>query len=294
MRRKKMIFSIWEVLFAGVLCLVFLIALTGTQYNIAWYKVGFVTVIWLLCLTLLFVMLKKAESWLERYGKILFPLFCGIWAAALYAFSCFARNQPASDFAMVYEGALNYARGTEVYWPYFALWKNNYPLLLLLTSLIRLSDLLGFADPFYLILCLSVAMVIWSGICVFRLVGYAGKSTACQWMGILLFAGFLPCWGGTQNFYTDTMSLCFGIWACLLCQKAFEKAGGYGLAAGVVWGMGCSIKATVAISMAAVFLIVMTAMQWKQWLRLLLPVGAGFLLILGGVLYCGISHPALN
>ena len=42
-----------------------MIALTGTQYNIAWYKVGFVTVIWLLCLTLLFVMLKKAESWLE-------------------------------------------------------------------------------------------------------------------------------------------------------------------------------------------------------------------------------------
>lgn len=295
MKRQRIVFSMFEALFVGTLSLILIIALTGTQHHIAWYKVGLVTVVWILYLAMLCFGLKKMERWLEQYGKFLLPLFCGAWAMLLYLFSCFARNQPAPDFAMVYEGALNYARGAEVYWPYFALWKNNYPLLLLLTMLIRISDLLGFTDPFYLILVFSVAMVVWSGICVFRLVGYAGKSTGWQWTGLLLFAGFLPCWGGTQNFYTDAMSLCFGIWACLLCRKAMTKGIGYGLMAGVIWGTGYAIKATVAISMAAVFLILLIVLHWKQWFRLLLPAGAGFLLILGGgVMHCGGNRPAVN
>ncbi|MCM1536428.1 MAG: glycosyltransferase family 39 protein [Clostridium sp.] len=96
--------------------------------------------------------------------------------------------------------------------------------------------------------------------------------------------GFIPCWGGAQFFYTDAMSICFGVWACLLAKRAAEKRKNrYYWYAGLVWGIGFAIKATVAISMLAVLLTAIAASHWKEWKKLVLLVSAGFLIIYAGV-----------
>lgn len=37
----------------------------------------------------------------------------------------------------------------------------------------------------------------------------------------------MTVWGGVQYFYTDVMSICFGVWACLLAIKAAKGIGRY-------------------------------------------------------------------
>lgn len=283
MKKQNMVYGVFEAIFFIVLCLIIVISLTGTQYHIAWYKEAFVTAVWLACMAALFFVLKKLEKWLERHEKILLPAFCILWGAALYAFSCFVRNHPSQDYQIVYGAAVNYAEGLDVAWWYFAIWKNNYFLFLILGSLAKLSNLLGLQDPFYLLLFVSAAMAVWSGICVCRLIAGAGKSIVHRWIGLLLFVGFIPCWGGTQNFYTDAMSICFSVWACLLAEKALKGTSRYSFYAGIVWGIGYAVKATAAISMLAVFIVWMAALKWKEWARLALLAFTGFLVVSLGV-----------
>lgn len=283
MKRRNVIYGVFEVGFFVVLCLIIIISLTGTQYHIAWYKEAFVTAVWLVCLTVLFFLLKRLEKWLGKYEKIVLPIFCVLWGIALYVFSCFSRNGTSQDYQIVYGAVMNYIKGTEVAWWYFAIWKNNYFLFLILSSLAKLSSLLGFQDPFYFILLFSVIMAVWGGICIYRLLEECSQSIVLRWAGLFLFVGFIPCWGGTQYFYTDAMSICFGVWACLLTKKAFQGAGRYYWYAGVVWGIGYAVKATVAISMLAVLAITLVALQWKEWKKLILLVLGGFLIVLGGV-----------
>lgn len=137
-------------------------------------------------------------------------------------------------------------------------------------------------DPFYLILLFGVLSVVGSGICIYLLLGWMfgrGKngSLCVQWMGVFLFVGFIPCWGGTFNFYMDAASLCFGIFAItaaraamfgmeLYSEKVREKpdgenncvkgktgSWGYRVLAGALWAMGFLLKATIAISLIAFF-----------------------------------------
>ncbi|MCM1536426.1 MAG: glycosyltransferase family 39 protein [Clostridium sp.] len=285
MKKQNILYGIFEAFFLTALCLIVVISLMEVQYHIAWYKEAFVMAVWLVCLAVMGFVLKKLEKWMEKHEKILFPAFCFLWGILLYAFSCFIRNTPSQDYDAVYTAAANYAAGEEVEWWYFATWKNNYFLFLILGNFMKFGNLLGLRDPFYLILLFSAGMAVWGGICIYLLLADTNQSVMLRWTGLLLFVGFIPLWGGTQNFYTDTMSICFGIWACLLVERALRKKGSgrnY-LYAGLLWGVGYAIKATTAISMLAVLLILLTAMKWKEWLRIFLAVVIGFLIVSGGV-----------
>ncbi|MCM1536427.1 MAG: hypothetical protein NC126_10945 [Clostridium sp.] len=158
MKKQNILYSIFEAGFLTVLCLIILISLTGTQYHIAWYKEGFVTAVWLVCLMVLFCALKKWEKLLEKHERVLLPAFCILWGMGLYAFSCLVRNVPSHDYHMVWNAVMDYIEGREVTWWYFAIWKNNYFLFIILSGLAKLSGLLGFQDPFYLILLFSVLL----------------------------------------------------------------------------------------------------------------------------------------
>lgn len=280
MKKQKILFRCFEVIFIIVVSLVFLAAVTGTKRNVVWYKELFVTVVMFGAMLFLFWLLTKAEPFLEKHEKKLFIGFVLIWSVALYTFCYLFHNEPAHDYATICQALENYINGQEVNWAYFAQFKNNFFLFALLLALTRAAQLIGLPDPFVLWLLVSTALVIWSGICVFRLVKLAGGRTAAGFFALLLFAGFVPLWGGTYNLYTDCISLCIGVWACYLLAVSRKKKHSwlFVLAAGAVWGIGFAVKATVAVCLVAVVLIAILTENWKKWLRLTALILAGFLI----------------
>jgi len=239
--------------------------MTGTQRNIPWYNMLIVSCAALLGISAVFRLLVKVEKFIIPHKKLILSVFCVIWGFALYLFSCTARNEPAHDYQIVYGAAENYAAGVDVDWAYFARWKNNQFLFLLLSVLMKISRMLWHGDPFYFILLFNVTAVIVTGICIYRLIWWQCGMIRYCWIGLLLFTGFIPCWGGTFNFYTDSVSIGFSIWGIYLAILAIRKKRGiffYGIVAGLLWAIGFLIKATVGISLIAFLLIALW--RWKH------------------------------
>ena len=255
-------FLIFFVLFVSVILVV---SLTGTQHNIVWYKETFVMLLWLAAIAVLFFSLKSWEAWLIRHERAVLYMVCVLWGISLYVFSCFVRNEPWTEYRSVWDSALGLASGGEVNWQYFAIWKNNFSLMLLLTGLIAVSNLLGMADPFYLILLVVVLLTLWAGMCIYKTLCLARQPVSVRFLGLFLFIAFVPCWGGTQYFYTDTMSLFFGIWSVYILFCLLKKGIKISrlIYAGAVGGIGFVLKATSAISLIAMFLAVVLALRPK-------------------------------
>lgn len=158
------------------------------------------------------------------------------------------------------------------------MFKNNFAVLLVDAALMKISFWLNMQDPIIIMLLFSVPMALWSGICIFRLLKKAGYSYAGSFMGLVLFAGFVPLWGGTFCLYTDCVSLSFGIWAYYMTDRASEASFKwvYYLLAGFLWGFGYAIKPTVCISLVAVSIVVFLTAHWKEWLKTLPIILIGF------------------
>ncbi len=280
MKKANRLFNCFEIIYIVVMSLVFLVSLTGTQRNIEWHKELFVTVVLFGGMMLLYVLLNKMEHWIERYEKRGLVIFLVLWSALLYSFCFVFHNEPAHDYMYICQEVQHYVSGDVVDWSYFALFKNNFFLFLILVALTRVSLFIGLADPFPIWLLASVALVVWAGICLYRIVRMTGHRVVSCFMTLLFFVGFVPLWGGTYNLYTDCLSLCVGIWACYLLKRAsvWKHSWLAILLAGFVWGIGAAIKATVVISLIAVFIVAFLTKEWKKSVRLLVFVMVGFLL----------------
>lgn len=280
MKRQKTLFKCFEIVFIIAISLVFLVSVTGTKRNVVWYKELFVTVVMFGAISLLYWILLKIEQFLEKKEKLLFIGFIVVWSIALYTFCYIFKNKPSHDYQTICNALENYLTGCEVDWSYFAQFKNNFFLFAVLLGLTEFAMLIGLPDPFVLWLLVSVAMVIWSGICIFRLTKLAGCRIATCFMSLLFFAGFLPLWGGTYNLYTDCISLCIGIWACYILATIPKRRHKWlaAMFAGVIWGMGYAIKATVAVSLVAVFIVMLLSEKWKSSFKVMAWIIAGFLL----------------
>lgn len=279
--KNRKLFLVFEAAFCGVWTALLMICLTGTQHNIVWYKETFVTIVIFFSLLGMIYCLKLAEPWLIKYERIILPVFFSLWAVFLYLVSCIARCDLTHDYLSVYDAAVNYASGMDMDWTYLARWGNNFPVFLVIAFIARCSRLLGMADPFYLLLLVNVAVVMWTGGCVYVLADKLQSKAWVRMAGLLLFAAFIPCWGGTHIFYSDSFSLCFGAWgACLMLDE--RKGLQAGFAAGAVWAVGYYMKATSAIAMIAVLLLLLLTEKWKQCGKQIGMVFAGFLIIVIG------------
>lgn len=114
------------------------------------------------------------------------------------------------DYAQVYSAAADMALGKEpenAY--YFRIYSNNYQPALLLSVLFRAADILRVSrQHFTLIISIfQVLLTVWA-------CGFLTEKDGCKmWRFPILvaFAAFLPMWGMTSAFYTDTMSFGLGI-----------------------------------------------------------------------------------
>ncbi len=254
MKIKRLLVKLLQCLMLFFMAIILYICITGTAHNIVWYKelivtTGFLAIIFLFCLVL-----KRARVFIQRHEKMLLSAFVLLNCFALYMVSCGSRNVPMYDYADIYRSAYAYAYGGEVNWHYFALWSNNFSLFLLLSLVMKLCALIRISDPFYVLLGINVVLTIWGGICIYRLIKQQTGDVVWAFIGLFLYSAFLPLWSGTNYFYTDSVSIAFGVWAVweLVGRQRTRRRC---LFAGVLWGIGFSIKATVGISLVAVVIV---------------------------------------
>ena len=266
----------FELTYILIMTILLIVIMTGTQRNIEWYNILFVTSVLFVAMLILYAILAKLENFLKCHTRSILVCFVVIWGIALYTFCYIFKNEPCHDYIKVYDSALALARDfKEIEWDYFARFKNNFLTTVIVAVLMKIAFILGFSEPIAIMLLFSVAMVLWSGICIFRLLEKAGYSYSIAFMGLLLFAAFVPLWGGTFNLYTDCISISFSIWACYMISREKRKSINY-VTAGILWGIGYAIKPTVIISMVAIFLIMLLTNYVRKIPKVFLGVAVGF------------------
>lgn len=261
--------SIWLMLpFLGLLLV---ICIGGTHHNIVWYKELLVTLVFVGCIMVISSLILRGKSFLEKHEKKLLVVFLLLMGISLYAVSCLCRNIPMYDYSDLYNSAYSYATGGPANWDYLSHWKNNFPLFFCLYGVMKLAVGIGIKDPFYILLLINVLLTVWAGYCIYRLVRLCTGSVAWSFIGMGLFFGFIPLWCGTNYFYTDSLSLSFGVaavWILLRKKQGIKD----GIIAGLLWGMGYALKATVAISLVAVFIVIWLKEKANRQLLLKLSI----------------------
>ena len=226
------------------------VCISGTQHNIVWYKelgvtAGMAVGIWIVGL-----ILRKCNLFLMEHKSRLLFLILIIFAAGLYGVSFVSRNEPMYDYKVLYESALSYASGGEADWGYLAQWSNNFGIFIWLLLPMKLCNMMSVSDPFPVLLAINTILAVWSGYCVFDVLSHFIDDLSIAFMGLFLYMGFLPLWGGTNYFYTDSVSMFFSIGAVWVIVKRGDEWIGCVLA-GILWAVGFELKATAAISLIA-------------------------------------------
>lgn len=243
------------LMFAGVV-----ICITGTQHNIEWYKELFVTVGMGVGIWVLGFILNKCRYFLREHEKSVLFLLLACFGIALYAVSYVSRNDPMYDYAVIYQSAYDYAHDGQANWGYLAQWGNNYGIFLWLVIIMKICEMLSIEDPFAVLLFINTALAVFSGFCLFDILTKFLDNTGVKFMGLLMYFGFLPLWGGTNYFYTDSVSMFFSIGAFWIVINFGDQLVGY-LLGGILWAIGFELKATVAISMIAVEMVCVLKMS---------------------------------
>lgn len=275
---NKICVSIWTFIYIlqiVLLGLIIILSITGPQNNLFPWQMAVGTVIG--TAFFLFVLRLWGKLPCEELKKStwLYAALLVLFGVALYIVSCIGRNSPYSleDYLQVWNGASELTEGRAFTTPfYFQTYANNIKPMLFLSILFRLSKALGFQDPFYFVLILSICLVlgaVWSaGI----LVGDSREERRQYRLPILLmFVCTLPIWANVQAFYTDSMSFMTGIFALALIRLSFEavykwKAALLLALAGISTGIGISIKVTVFIPLIAGFIVFCFCRQpLKKW-----------------------------
>lgn len=166
------------------------------------------------------------------------------------------------DYGRIWKAALELSEGKELSeaW-YFKIYANNIKPMLYLSVLFRIAHFLHISDPFYFIVLfgvLGVLRAVWS---VGILAGNSREEREDIRIPVcFLFMCTLPIWANVQALYTDGMSFAVGITVLALLKLCFEtdsriKTGMNLLLAGIMLGVGMSIKVTVLIPLIAGFIV---------------------------------------
>lgn len=202
---KKLItiFEWLNILFMGTILAV---SVTGTYHHIAWYKVSFVSLIWFAFFLLAFFILKKSEAFLTKHKTLLLSAYLFLFFAVLSVASILFANPPTNDYGEVFNDSLNLIAGKEVNWAYFAMFKNNY-LLLLFMALIRLPAYLMGLDGTYSIIIFSVLCAMITAVLIFKIMEHFQFPVYVCFMALVVYALFLPLYGCTYAFYSDQATI---------------------------------------------------------------------------------------
>lgn len=213
-----------------------------------------------------------------KRDPVLYAALLIAFGVLLYAASCVGRNDPTSfyDYVRVWNAAAELSEGGSLSeeW-YFKLNANNIKPMLYLSALFRMAHFLGVKDAFYVVLLAGVLEVVGGVVAAGILVGNSREE--CEEMRIpvlLMFVFTLPIWANVQAFYTDGMSFFVGIAVLALLKLgmgrgADRNAAIFPVFAGLIFGIGVTVKVTVWIPVIAGFIVFCfrnpSGRQWKMF-----------------------------
>ncbi len=235
------------------------ISITGTYSHIAWYKVTFVSIIWMLLLCIAYFILKKAEPLLIKHRNKLLCVFLILFFIILSVFSIISSNVPVNDYGQVYIDSKELVTGGDVYWAYYALFKNNY-LLLILMSLIRFPALMLGYEGFYATIIFSTLCATITALLIYRILERFHLSISICFLSLIVFALFAPIWGSTYALYSDQATLIMTVlpFYLITVNNSENKLSNIvrHLIAGLFIGVAFWLKATAVIPMIACLIAV--------------------------------------
>lgn len=288
--KEKICNALWKLFLFGYslsLAAVIVLCVLESQDNLPAVRMAIYPLVGLLIVSVITLIGVKMEHFLDKYEKYLLPLFFILYTIATVRFTVHSRGIPVHDQKSLIAGAEYMAGLTEeMNWTYFGRWNHNIMPMVFLSFVFRAAKLLQIQDGYYLALALNIVQVLCVLYCVYKLGRrYSKHGSVSAWLGMGMMAVFIPIWGHTQSLYTDAFSFGFGIIAFYiwLCNYEKRKSGTkywlINIAAGVIWGIGFEIKATVAIYLIAVILYLVLFEQWRVVLRNVMSLLAPVVLI---------------
>lgn len=247
-----------------MLGLIIALSVTEPQHNLFPWQMGIGSALGALLLLAAFFCWDKLPCKRLKQSTPLYACLLLLYGVLLYAISCIGRNAVNSmgDYERLWNTALELSEGKSLSeeW-YFKIYANNIKPMLYLSVLFRVARFFRFEDPFYFVLIISVLEVLAAVWSVGILAGRSREERAEYRIPILfLFVFTLPIWANVQAFYTDSMSFMTGITVLALLKLCMEDASLLKrclltVSAGVLTGLGISIKVTVLIPLIAGFII---------------------------------------
>lgn len=212
-----------------------------------------------------YMLLRSMERILKKIPNNCVYLWTFMLFIALTYISIRVRNEPYTDYKMVYDAVLAYLNGSKVDWEYFARWPNNYFLFWLFVFGGKLSMVLGIWDIFYVLVTFNALATSITALCVYKIIEYYEPDKKyLQYFGAVMMVAFVPLWAGTQYMYTDSTSILFGVAAILCYIKGREKnAPAFLIRGGTAAAVGFLIKPTTCVCTIA-FIIMEMLFHYKK------------------------------
>lgn len=255
---KSILWVIFLAIFSLNMFAVIILCVLQTQNNLPASKMVLLPPIFIVVWLMLYFVLHKMKSYVERITLFALPAFLVAYGIVLYILAITGRGNPVHDQEAVYQGALYFAGlSAEMPWEYFARFDNNTMPALILGGVFRIGSLGGIVDPYYFAVLLNVVQVTVAMYCLYRLCEVR-NGTVSGWIAVFMLAGFIPVVGQTLTLYTDSMSLCFGILGLYLWQISKEgemqkKNWFLYVLIGFLLGIAGLIKMTAWIASVAIF-----------------------------------------
>lgn len=258
------VFAAIYILQVILLGLIIALSVTGPQNNLFPWQMAMGTALGTILLLTAFFLWDRIPCKKIPQSPLLFTALLTLYGILLYTVSCIGRNAVWSsvDYGHMWNAALELSEGKDLSAAYyFKTYANNIKPMLYLSALFRISTFLHIDDPFYFILIFSVLETLGAVWSVTILAGNSAQERAKYRIPVLLMFVFtLPIWANVQAFYTDSMSFMIGIIALALFKLSMElpsrlKTFLLLILAGILTGIGMSIKITVLIPVIAGFIL---------------------------------------
>ena len=291
MKMEKWKMTLWETfvcLFLLFLTAVVIVSVIKPENNLPAVRMMWMPLVWVVAFAIMYVLLKKLDRILERMGYWIVLVLCICYGIGVFVMAINSLNEPVHDQYHVLEGGKFFAGLTEsISWEYFARCNNNIFPAAFLGILLRLGALFVPGNALVVVVAWNVLQIVVVMLCSFwfmkRLVGNAAAYSV-----VFMQMMFLPHFGHAISAYTDMMTYGVGIVVLALFCKAKELCGTKKWVclffAGVLGGIGASIKMTVLIPLVAI--VAWTVLREKRknilWGFAPLLLATGICLVVNG------------
>ncbi|MCI5494738.1 MAG: hypothetical protein MR407_00160 [Roseburia sp.] len=215
--------------------------------------------------------LVKAESFLEKYQKIILGSFLAVMLILQIVAGYYMQITPQWDFGSVYHAAVQWAEQGDFpdYKEYFYWFNNNLGELGFLTAIFKVAKAVGIKD--YNMTATVVNAVL--NVCMMLLAFFNCKrittSVKNGFFILFIFAVSIPSYLGASVFYTDVFSMVYPMLVLYLYlrlreETTWKKRILYGGVMALAAWIGCEIKYTVLIIVIAIVIEVLLRAEWKK------------------------------